>query len=97
MRDGRLVIGTLTAGANAGAPWPSTTRSCWPLADRVLAPTTAADLAGHDIVFLGLPHGNSAVLAQELADDTVIIDCGADFRLTDAAAWERYYGEHLRG
>jgi N-acetyl-gamma-glutamyl-phosphate reductase len=32
-----------------------------------------------------------------LGDDTVIIDCGADFRLTDAAAWERYYGSTHAG
>ncbi len=34
---------------------------------------------------------------NELGADTVIIDCGADFRLTDAAAWERYYGSAHAG
>ena len=36
-------------------------------------------------------------MRRTLADDTVIIDCGADFRLTDAAAWERYYGSPHAG
>ena len=70
-------------------------RTCVPLADRVLEETTVEVLAGHDVVFLGLPHGQSAVIAKALPDDTVVIDCGADFRLTDSAAWEKFYGgEH---
>ena len=87
----------LTAGANAGSRLSEHHPQLWPLGDRVLAPTTAADLVDNDIVFLALPHGKSAVLAQELPDDTVIIDCGADFRLTDAAAWERWYGGTYAG
>jgi glutamate N-acetyltransferase/amino-acid N-acetyltransferase len=35
-------------------------------------------------------------LAEQLGD-TVIIDCGADFRLTDAADWERFYGSAHAG
>jgi N-acetyl-gamma-glutamyl-phosphate reductase len=63
-----------------------------PLAERVLEPTTAEVLAGHDVVFLGLPHGQSAKIADTLGDTVVVIDCGADFRLTDAADWEKFYG-----
>ncbi|MFE9327013.1 N-acetyl-gamma-glutamyl-phosphate reductase [Nocardia sp. NPDC052278] len=91
-RDGRLVIGALTAGSNAGSTLGELQPHLLPLADRVLAPTTLDELAGHDIVFLGLPHGQSAAIAEQLPESTVIIDCGADFRLTDAAAWEKYYG-----
>jgi N-acetyl-gamma-glutamyl-phosphate reductase len=54
-------------------------------------------LAGHDVVFLGLPHGHSAALADQLGPDTLIVDCGADFRLTDPAAWERFYGSAHAG
>ncbi|MDP3892292.1 N-acetyl-gamma-glutamyl-phosphate reductase, partial [Nocardioides sp.] len=68
-----------------------------PLADRVLEPTNADTLGGHDVVFLGLPHGQSAVIAQQLGDDTVVIDCGADFRLTDPAAWAAFYGGEQAG
>ena len=49
-------------------------------------------LAGHDVVFLALPHGQSGAVAAALGDDVVIIDCGADFRLRDAGEWEHYYG-----
>ena len=49
------------------------------------------------MVFLALPHGHSAALAEQLGRDTVVIDCGADFRLTDPAAWERFYGSAHAG
>jgi N-acetyl-gamma-glutamyl-phosphate reductase len=63
----------------------------------VLEPTDLEILAGHDVVFLALPHGHSAALAEQLGPDTLVIDCGADFRLTDAAAWERFYGSPHAG
>ena len=74
-------IGALTGGSNAGQPLGALQPHLVPLADRVLEETTAATLAGHDVVFLALPHGQSGAVAAELGDDTVVIDCGADFRL----------------
>ena len=94
--DGRLTIGALTAAASAGSSLGEHHPHLLPLADRVLQPTDAALLAGHDVVFLGLPHGHSAELAAQLGD-TVIIDCGADFRLADAADWEKFYGSAHAG
>ncbi|RJO69287.1 N-acetyl-gamma-glutamyl-phosphate reductase [Nocardia panacis] len=96
-RSGRLTIGALTAGSNAGTALGETQPHLLPLADRVLTATTAAELAGHDVIFLGLPHGRSAAIAAQLPESTVIIDCGADFRLTDPAAWRRYYGTEHAG
>ena len=88
-------IGALTAGSNAGTALGPLQPHLLPLADRVLDETDAATLAGHDVVFLALPHGQSASLAAELGEDTLVVDCGADFRLTDAATWQRFYGgEH---
>jgi N-acetyl-gamma-glutamyl-phosphate reductase len=88
-------IGTLTAGGNAGSTLGEHQPHLVPLADRVLADTTQETLAGHDVVFLALPHGRSAELAARLGESTVVIDCGADHRLSDPAAWERWYGgEH---
>jgi N-acetyl-gamma-glutamyl-phosphate reductase len=85
-------IGALTAGGNAGEALGSLQPHLVPIAERVLEPTTAEVLAGHDVVFLGLPHGQSAEIAQALGDDVVVIDCGADYRLTDESAWEQFYG-----
>ncbi|MGA8848162.1 MAG: N-acetyl-gamma-glutamyl-phosphate reductase [Nocardioides sp.] len=88
-------IGALTGGSNAGQLLGTLQPHLVPLADRVLEPTTPKTLAGHDVVFLGLPHGQSGEIAAALGDDVVVIDCGADFRLADAALWERFYGgEH---
>ncbi|MGA8995832.1 MAG: N-acetyl-gamma-glutamyl-phosphate reductase [Nocardioidaceae bacterium] len=90
-----VAIGAVTAGSNAGERLGSLQPHLVPLADRVLAETTLEVLAGHDVVFLGLPHGQSAAIARQLPAETVVIDCGADFRLTDPAQWETFYGgEH---
>ena len=88
-------IGALTGASNAGQPLGGLQPHLVPLADRVLEETTLEVLSGHDVVFLALPHGQSGPIAAQLGDDTVVIDCGADFRLQDASAWEAFYGgEH---
>ncbi|MGA8256771.1 MAG: N-acetyl-gamma-glutamyl-phosphate reductase [Nocardioides sp.] len=90
-------IGALTGGSNAGEVFGSLQPHLVPLADRVLEPTDLETLAGHDVVFLGLPHGQSGAIAAQLGDDVVVIDCGADFRLADAAVWEQFYGSEHAG
>jgi N-acetyl-gamma-glutamyl-phosphate reductase len=93
----QVEIGALTAGANAGATLGEHQPHLVPLADRVIGPTDAETLAGHDVVFLALPHGASAEVAVQLDPGTVVIDCGADFRLEDPAAWEAFYSSTHAG
>ena len=95
--DGRLTIGSVTAAASAGSMLDEHHPHLIPLAQRVVEPTELSVLDGHDVVFLALPHGHSAALAEQLSPQTLIIDCGADFRLTDAAVWERFYGSPHAG
>ena len=90
-------IGALTAASSAGTALGGHQPHLVPLADRILEETSAASLAGHDVVFLALPHGASAAIAAELPDHRVVIDCGADFRLTDDEAWETFYGGERAG
>jgi len=91
----RIEIGALTAASNAGTPLGEHQPHLPGLADRVLLPTSTAALSGHDLVFLALPHGASAAVAAALPADVVVVDCGADHRLVDAAAWVEFYGgEH---
>jgi len=87
-----IEIGALTGASNAGQALGGLQPHLVPLADRILEETSPATLAGHDVVFLALPHGQSGPLAAELGEQVVVIDCGADFRLADSAAWERFYG-----
>jgi N-acetyl-gamma-glutamyl-phosphate reductase len=60
--------------------------------DLIFAATDPAELADADLVFLALPHGQSAALAAQLPDRVRIVDLGADHRLRDAQAWASYYG-----
>ncbi|MDT9692933.1 N-acetyl-gamma-glutamyl-phosphate reductase [Streptomyces sp. P9(2023)] len=92
-----IEIGTLTGHSNAGQRLSGLQPHLLPLADRVLAPTTAEALAGHDVVFLALPHGQSAAVAEQLGPDVLVVDMGADFRLADSTDWETFYGSPHAG
>jgi N-acetyl-gamma-glutamyl-phosphate reductase len=87
-----VTIGSLTAAGSAGSTLGEHHPHLGPLADRVLLPTEAEHVAGHDVVFLALPHGASAAVAEQLGNDALVIDCGADFRLQDADDWATFYG-----
>ncbi|MER6300255.1 N-acetyl-gamma-glutamyl-phosphate reductase [Kitasatospora sp. NPDC001539] len=90
-------IGALTGGSNAGTRLGALQPHLIPLADRVLEPTTPEVLADHDVVFLALPHGQSAAVAEALGPNVLVVDCGADFRLKAAADWEQFYGSAHAG
>ncbi|MDQ0603202.1 N-acetyl-gamma-glutamyl-phosphate reductase [Streptomyces canus] len=90
-------IGALTGNSNAGQKLGALQPHLLPLADRVLQETTADVLAGHDVVFLALPHGQSAAVAEQLGPDVLVVDMGADFRLKEAADWEKFYGSPHAG
>ena len=88
-------IGALTANSSVGDRLGVHQPHLLPLADRFLQDTTPEILNGHDVVVLALPHGKSAEIASKLPAETLVIDCGADHRLTDPTAWAAYYGgEH---
>lgn len=90
-----LELGSACAHSNAGETIASVHPHLSSFRDVVLKDTTAANLANHDVVFLALPHGKSAEIAEQLSDSTLAIDCGADYRLVDSAAWKKFYqSEH---
>src|SRR6266581_4290376 len=89
-----LEIGPLAANSSAGLPvtaaHPQLTG--YPgLDDAIFAGPEPDVLADADLLFTALPHGESAQLAACLPDHLKVIDLGADFRLADPGAWERYY------
>lgn len=96
-RHPHLEVGALTAHSSAGSPLGAHQPHLRSLADRVLQPTTAEALAGHDVVVLALPHGASGEIAAQLPDDVLVLDLGADHRLSSAAAWEQFYGSPHAG
>ncbi|SJM55773.1 N-acetyl-gamma-glutamyl-phosphate reductase [Actinomycetales bacterium JB111] len=95
-----LTVGALTANSSAGDPLGRHQPHLAPLADRELEATSAERLAEHDVVVLGLPHGASGAVTAELEAlgyDGIVVDLGADHRLTDPAAWTDFYGSEHAG
>src|SRR5687768_16474400 len=90
-------VGAVTAASSAGQRLGSVHPHLTPLADRVLDDTSAQTLAGQDIVVLALPHGHSAAVVVQLPEHVVVLDCGADFRLRDGAAWSAFYDTGYAG
>ena len=90
-------IGALTANASAGTrlgahqphllPLPT---GCWPRRPPTPSPATTSSSSP-------CRTGSPAAVAEQLGDDVLVVDCGADFRLTDAADWERFYGSAHAG
>lgn len=87
-----LDLGPIAAGNKAGERLGSVHPQLAPVADRILGEATPDHLSDSDVVFLALPHGQSADLAKSLPVDLPIVDLGADFRLNDASMWQSFYG-----
>jgi N-acetyl-gamma-glutamyl-phosphate reductase len=87
-----LKLGPVAAASRAGEPLVAVHPNLADLSDVVLTETTAAILGAADLVFLALPHGESAALIRDLPAEARVVDLGADFRLEDEADWARYYG-----
>ncbi|WP_030148859.1 N-acetyl-gamma-glutamyl-phosphate reductase [Mycetocola saprophilus] len=90
-------ITTVTAHSNAGQNVAAVHPHLRSLADKVFVETNAQNLAGHDIVFLALPHGASGALTAQLDPNTLVVDCGADHRLESEEDWAAFYGGDFFG
>ena len=92
-----LSVGPVAAGTAAGRPVTDLHPQLPQLAGTTFAATEPAVLADADLVFLALPHGQSAALVAQLPAELPVVDLGADFRLTSPAAWQAYYGSPHAG
>jgi N-acetyl-gamma-glutamyl-phosphate reductase len=97
-----LVPGPVLAGRQAGRPLAAVHPQLTALGDVVLGstdPDTLASLAdlGVGVVFLALPHGQSAAVVAALPPDVAVVDLGADYRLADPGAWQAFYGSEHAG
>ena len=93
----QLELKTVTASSMVGQKVSALHPSVAKYSDVVFTENNAENLAGHDIVFLALPHSKSAEVAAWLSADTLVLDCGADFRLESEADWQKFYGGQHAG
>ena len=93
----QLDIGQLTAHSQVGTRLGQVHPHLHSVARRTFVPTDVQHLAGHDVVVLALPHGQSGALAAQLPPDTLVLDLGADHRLKDPQAWKAFYGSEHSG
>ena len=87
-----LSVEVVAAASNAGELVTLVHPHLRQFSGRVFEPTEPDRLAEADVVFLALPHGQSAAIAAELPEHAMVVDLGADFRLRDPAQWVKYYG-----
>ncbi len=88
----QLELVTVTANANAGEKFTNLHPHLRSFDRLKLVETTKENLTNIDVVFLALPHTKSAEVAGWFSEDTIVIDCGADFRLESQSDWEIFYG-----
>jgi [amino group carrier protein]-6-phospho-L-2-aminoadipate/5-phospho-L-glutamate reductase len=86
-----------TSRSKAGAPVAEVHPGLASLTDLRFSGATPAEAAARrDVVFLALEHGESSKIAGALfeAGPGLVIDLAADFRVSDLALYQRYYGSH---
>lgn len=82
----------ITAHTQAGEPITSVHPQLQSYAGRSFSTFNSTDFAECELIFLALPHGESASIITQLPNSAKIVDLGADFRLKSAKSWEKYYG-----
>ncbi len=87
-----MEIAALSADRKAGMEMASVYPQFRHLKLPTLAMIEDIDFAGIDLCFAALPHGLSQALVRDLPRSVKVVDLGADFRLRDPAAYEKWYG-----
>lgn len=85
-------VTVVSAHSNAGEQVTSVHPQLQSYAGREFVTADSIDFTTIELVFLALPHGESAALIAKLPSHLKIVDLGADYRLEDPVQWERYYG-----
>jgi N-acetyl-gamma-glutamyl-phosphate reductase len=88
----KFEVSVITAHSNAGELISSVAPQLVKLGDRRFEKFDIADVNACELVFLALPHGQTAALIAQLDPTIKIVDLGADFRLASADQWVKYYG-----
>jgi N-acetyl-gamma-glutamyl-phosphate reductase len=85
-------VTAITAHSNAGEFITAVHPGLTTYANEKFSEFRASDFHACELVFLALPHGESASVVSQLPPSAKIVDLGADFRLKNSASWEKYYG-----
>ena len=88
----KFKISYIAAGSNAGEPITNLHPQLTNFTGRNFEETEIAKINNSDLVFIALPHGESAKLISQIDPKVKVVDLGADFRLVDGKKWEKYYG-----
>ena len=88
----KFKLSYIAAGSNAGEPITNLHPQLTNFTGRNFEETEIAKINNSDLVFIALPHGESAKLISQIDPKVKIVDLGADFRLVDGKKWEKYYG-----
>ena len=87
----------IAAGSNAGEKITSIHSHLSPYESQSFSETSVDKVNECDLVFLALPHGESASLIKSINANVKIVDLGADFRLQSEASWKKYYNDSFAG
>jgi N-acetyl-gamma-glutamyl-phosphate reductase len=90
-------VTAITAHSNAGEQITSVHPQLQSYAGKKFNEFSAADFKNCDLIFLALPHGESAKVIASLPTSAKIVDLGADYRLESAEQWSKYYGGDYAG
>ncbi len=88
----KFKLSYIAAGSNAGEPITNLHPQLTNFTGRNFEETEIAKINNSDLVFIALPHGESAKLISQIDPKVKVVDLGADFRLIDSKKWEKYYG-----
>ena len=88
----KFKLSYIAAGSNAGEPITNLHPQLTNFTGRNFEETEIAKIHNSDLVFIALPHGESAKLISQIDPKVKVVDLGADFRLIDSKKWEKYYG-----
>jgi N-acetyl-gamma-glutamyl-phosphate reductase len=87
----------ISAGSNAGELISSIHPQLANYKDVRFEATEISQINKCDLVFIALPHGESAKLIEGINESIKVVDLGADYRLSDSEKWRKYYGGSYAG
>lgn len=90
-------VAAISAHSNAGEEITSIHPQLQSYAGRKFTAFAPEEFANCDLIFLALPHGESAKVIAQLPPSAKIVDLGADYRLQSKDSWSKYYGGEYAG